>query len=327
MSIIAGVPRWPNLFIVGAPKGGTTTLWRYLDQHPDVFMSPEKEPNFFLDPTPPVRVPTEEAYLGLFAGASDETWLGEASGRYFSDPTTPGLIKARVPDARIMIALRDPVERAYSSYWHDVKFGIESRPFAEVVDEQLDDSRLPVGADPDKKHVYLGFYSQHVARFVDVFGDATRVGFLEDLHADPEGEAASIFEFLGVDPDVAQQISPGAHNVFAQPRNRVAARLMASPTGASRRPRRVSRAAAHVGREPRAATRSEAAARSPRCAHASRLRSQPTASRSSSCSADPFRGSPVWHTPGSEDCAFRYRRAERLGSPRRSRELRARCHL
>jgi hypothetical protein len=221
--------RWPNLFVVGAPKGGTTTLWRYLDEHPDVFMSPVKEPNFFLDPTPPVKVPTEDAYLRLFSGADDERWLGEASGRYFSDPTTPVLIKARVPDARIMIALRDPVERAYSSYWHDVKFGIEHRPFAEVVGEQLDDSRLPVGADPEKKHVYLGFYSQHVARFVDVFGDAVRVGFLEDLHADPAGEAASIFEFLDVAPELAQQTSPGAHNVFAQPRNRLAARLMASP--------------------------------------------------------------------------------------------------
>jgi len=229
MSIIAGVPRWPNLFVVGAPKGGTTTLWRYLDEHPDVYMSPAKEPNFFLDPTPPVRVPSEDAYLSLFASASDETWLGEASGRYFSDPTTPGLIKARVPDARIMVSLRDPVERAYSSYWHDVKFGIESRGFAEVVEEQLDDSRFPVGADPDRKHVYLGFYSQHVRRFLDVFEDATRVGFLEDLQADPAGEAAAIFEFLGVDPDVARQISPAAHNVFAQPRNRVAARLMASP--------------------------------------------------------------------------------------------------
>ena len=185
MSIIAGVPRWPNLFIVGAPKGGTTTLWRYLDQHPDVFMSPAKEPNFFLDPTPPVRVPTEEAYLGLFAGAGDETWLGEASGRYFSDPTTPGLIKARVPDARIMIALRDPVERAYSSYWHDVKFGIESRPFPRSLTSSSTTRGVPVGADPEKKHVYLGFYSQHVARFLDVFGDAVRVGFLEDLHADP----------------------------------------------------------------------------------------------------------------------------------------------
>jgi hypothetical protein len=221
--------RWPNLFIVGAPKGGTTTLWRYLDQHPDIFMSPAKEPNFFLDPTPPVKVPSEDAYLALFARAKDETWLGEASGRYFSDPTTPGLIHARVPGARIMISLRDPVERAYSSYWHDVKFGIESRPFAEVVDEQLDDAGLTVGADPEKKHVYLGFYSQHVARFLDVFGGAVRVGFLEDLDADPAGESASIFEFLGVDSDVAQHVSPGAHNVFAQPRNRLAARLMASP--------------------------------------------------------------------------------------------------
>jgi hypothetical protein len=229
VSIIGGVPRWPNLFIVGAPKGGTTTLWRYLDQHPDVYMSPEKEPNFFLDPTPPVRVPSEDAYLRLFAGARSETWLGEASGRYFSDPTTPARIREQVPGARIMIALRDPVERAYSSYWHDVKFGIERRPFAEVVDEQLEDADPPVGADPEKKHVFLGFYSQHVSRFLDVFGDAVRVGFLEDLHADPGAEATSIFAFLGVDPEVAREISPGTHNVFAQPRNRLAARLMASP--------------------------------------------------------------------------------------------------
>jgi hypothetical protein len=110
-----------------------------------------------------------------------------------------------------------------------VKFGVEGRPFADVVDEQLDDSQRPVGNDPAKKHIYLGFYSQHVARFLDVFGDAVRVGLLEDLRADPAGEAASIFEFLDVDPDVAQEISPGSHNVFAQPRNRLAARLMASP--------------------------------------------------------------------------------------------------
>jgi Sulfotransferase domain len=230
VSIIAGVaPRWPNLFIVGAPKGGTTTLWRYLDQHPDIYMSPAKEPNFFLDPVPPVKPPTERAYLELFARAAGERWLGEASGRYFSDPKTPGLIRAKVPDARIMVALRDPVERAYSSYWHDVKFGIEQRPFAEVVDEELDSTDLPVGSDPAKKHVHLGFYSQHVERFLDVFGSAVRVGFLEDLHAQPAHEAASIFEFLGVDPGVAARIAPGAHNVFAQPRNRVAARLMASP--------------------------------------------------------------------------------------------------
>jgi hypothetical protein len=221
--------RWPNLFIVGAPKGGTTTLWRYLDQHPDIYMSPAKEPNFFLDPIPPVKPPSEQAYLELFAGAGGETWLGEASGRYFSDPKTPGLIRSKVPAARIVIALRDPVERAYSSYWHDVKFGVEQRPFAEVVDRELDGSDHPVGSDPERKHVYLGFYSQHVRRFVEVFGRSVRVGFLEELHAEPAIEAASIFEFLDVDANVARQIAPGAHNVFAQPRHKVAARLMASP--------------------------------------------------------------------------------------------------
>ena len=289
-------------------------------------MSPEKEPNFFLDPTPPVQVPSEDAYLGLFAGAGDETWLGEASGRYFSDPTTPGLIKARVPDARIMIALRDPVERAYSSYWHDVKFGIESRPFAEVVDEQLDDSRLPVGADPEKKHVYLGFYSQHVARFLDVFGDAVRVGFLEDLHADPEARrrrssssSASTPTWRGRSPRRPQRL-----RAAAQPPGRAADGLT---EGARRRPRRLPRANAHVGREPRAAARPEAAARS--CAArtpAGCVRRRPRAARAAARPAR-SRGSPLLAHSGSEDCAPRERRPERPGALRRCRELRARCRL
>ena len=161
--------RWPNLFVVGAPKGGTTTLW-LTDEHPDVFMSPEKEPNFFLDLTPPVKVPTEDVYLRLAPGADDERWLGERERGTSPDTTTPGLIKARVPDARIMIALRDPVERGYSSYWHDVKFGIESRPSPKSWMNSSTNSRLPVGADPEQSTSSAS--TKHVARFLEVFGDA-----------------------------------------------------------------------------------------------------------------------------------------------------------
>ncbi len=109
MSIIAGVPRWPNLFIVGAPKGGTTTLWRYLDQHPDVFMSPEKEPNFFLDPTPPVQG-ADRGRISRPLRRRERTRRGSArrAGGTSRITTTPGLIKARVPDARIMIAPARP---------------------------------------------------------------------------------------------------------------------------------------------------------------------------------------------------------------------------
>ena len=222
-------PRWPNVFVVGAPKAGTTSLWRYLDAHPDIFMSPTKEPNFFLDPAPSARRLTEEEYLRLFSTAGDLPWAGEASGHYFAHPEVPGRIKSVIPEARILICLRDPVERAYSSYWHDVNYGAPKLPFAEVVDEQLSEgSGLPVGADPRHKHVHVSFYSQHVRRYLDVFGAAVRVGFLEDLRADPVGETSAIFTFLGVDTDFAQTISFAPDNVFAVPRNRLTATLMAS---------------------------------------------------------------------------------------------------
>ena len=83
--------RWPNLFVVGVAKGGTTSLWRYLDEHPAIYMSRVKEPNFFLAPGAPVAVRTEEAYLELFAveeqlakpelGESHDPWNTYVSDR------------------------------------------------------------------------------------------------------------------------------------------------------------------------------------------------------------------------------------------------------
>ena len=174
--------RWPNLFIVGVAKGGTTSLWRYLNSHPDIYMSPFKEPHFFMGSFPPELALTEAEYLGLFAGATHETWLGEASTRYMLDEASPELIKRTVPEARILISLRDPAERAYSDYWSYVKFGLESRPFEAVVAEELDEP--DIDADPYKLLVYPGFYATHVERYLSVFGDKVHIGFLEDLRSD-----------------------------------------------------------------------------------------------------------------------------------------------
>ena len=220
--------RWPNLFIVGAPKGGTTSLWRYLDLHPDIYMSPFKEPHFFMGSYPPDLALTEAEYLGLFTGATHETWLGEASTRYMLDEASPELIKRTVPEARILISLRDPAERAYSDYWSYVKFGLETRPFEAVVAEELDEPNAPTDADPYKLVLYPGFYATHVERYLSVFGDKVHIGFLEDLQSDAQGEVRSILEFLGADPSPADGLPPEAHNPFALPRNWAAGKLMAS---------------------------------------------------------------------------------------------------
>ena len=138
----------PNFFLVGAPKAGTTSLYHYLDQHPQIYMSPIKEPHYFsteireknCEPelrrmmardkaalreylAGPMRqkrfggiVERWEDYLGLFDDAEDQPALGEASVCYLWSRTAPQEIAGRIPRARILVMLRDPADRAFSQY-------------------------------------------------------------------------------------------------------------------------------------------------------------------------------------------------------------------
>src|SRR5688500_12756352 len=128
----------PNFFVIGAPRSGTTSMYEYLDAHPDIVMSTVKEPDFFarssLDDAHPLgdeRVASlqEDAeanavlnaelneYLKLF-GRKDQRRRGEASAVYLGHPTAAWHLHAYVPDARFVAILRDPVERAFSHYIH-----------------------------------------------------------------------------------------------------------------------------------------------------------------------------------------------------------------
>src|SRR5262249_9136446 len=114
---------WPNFFIVGAAKAGTTSLHALLRAHPEVFMSMPKEPHHFCQVEPPHELPwhfeshTDPArYLKLFRGAHGFKAIGEGSTSSMWHPEVPARIRQRVPHARILIALRDPIQRAYSHY-------------------------------------------------------------------------------------------------------------------------------------------------------------------------------------------------------------------
>lgn len=112
---------WPNFFIVGAPRCGTTSLWYYLNQSPEIFMSSKKEPWYFNSPEyvnvyPEKPIHNDKKYLSLFKGVLEEKAVGEASTTYLADPTTPERIHSVLPESRIIISIRDPVERAFSSY-------------------------------------------------------------------------------------------------------------------------------------------------------------------------------------------------------------------
>jgi hypothetical protein len=128
---------WPNFFVVGGQRAGTTSLYEYLRRIPEVYMSAVKEPYYFAPnfPSNPYirRIAARDEYLSLFRNTRGERLIGEASPLYLWDVESPVLIHKVVPDARIIMILRDPIERAFSSYLLSVQWGYETRPFLDAL--------------------------------------------------------------------------------------------------------------------------------------------------------------------------------------------------
>ncbi|NBB75270.1 MAG: sulfotransferase [Bacteroidetes bacterium] len=206
--------RLPNFLIIGAAKSGTTSLYHYLRQHPDVFMPAVKEPRFFAyaeDP-PPMKGPgdartneaagavyTLDAYRQLFAAASTETAVGEASPNYLYSATAPRLIREHIPDAQLIAILRNPVERAYSHFLHLVRSGREPlRNFEAALDAEPE--RIAAGWEWSWHYRRMGCYGEQLMRYLEhVDREQLTVHLFEDFKADPVALAQDIFHGLGVD--------------------------------------------------------------------------------------------------------------------------------
>jgi hypothetical protein len=224
--------RWPNLFLVGAAKAGTTSLYRELARHPAIYMSPMKEPHFFsqIEPSPGRKaffphVTDEDEYLALFAGATTEEVLGEASTSYLWDRQAAERIKRVVPEARILIMLRDPVDRAYSQYWNDVREGIERRSFLDALVEEQRSGPGEWGVS--SLNIDCGRYADQVERYLDRFGVRVHVLFFEDFVSHEASTIAGVHSFLGVRSPTAGA-APRRMNPASLPRNALSAALLAS---------------------------------------------------------------------------------------------------
>lgn len=213
---------WPNLFVVGAPKAGTTSLWRYLDQHPDIFMSAVKEPGFLSGSDSQAAVRDEESYLALFAGARGEKLRGEASPSYLARQEAARTIRRNIPDARIVISLREPIERTHSSYLSLVSDGVEQRTFQQAVSDDLARRRVPNRPN----YVKPSLYAVSVERYLRKFGDRVFVLFFEELTKEPARVVRELYEFLEVDPSYAERLVAKPHNQFRAPRNKAIGQLL-----------------------------------------------------------------------------------------------------
>jgi hypothetical protein len=197
---------WPNLFIAGAPRCGTSSLHAYLQAIPGVYMSRIKEPNFFSrvvikDDHPLVRpIRDQAAYLALFAAAGDAKIRGEASPNYLEDPEAPALIDRTVPGARVIASLRDPVERLFSHYLM-MRNNREMRSFSEEIERGIELSgKRSLGILAPE----TGLYAAHVERYVAAFGARFKILIFEEWMADIPRTMRDLLRFLEIDHHVPE---------------------------------------------------------------------------------------------------------------------------
>ena len=210
----------PNFIIIGAMKAATTSLYTYLKQHPEVFMTSIKEPKFFnnfnrhstseFQGKGFKKIKTLDQYLALFQRATNEIAIGEASPSYIFDKDCHSLIKEILPKAKIIAIIRQPVERAYSNFLHARRAEQEvETDFEKAFTEG--DNILQKGT---KKHFYLekGFYYIQLKRYFDVIPkEQIKIIIFEDIIRNPEDITQEVFEFLGVDSSFVPNTSKKAN--------------------------------------------------------------------------------------------------------------------
>lgn len=222
----------PNFMIIGVAKAGTTSFFRYLDQHPQVYMCPIKETNYFGyedarawkwtdEGAPPLlrnfHAKTFEEYEAFFVEVSNEIAIGEVSPQYFRCPTAAQRIRECIPDVKLVASLRNPADRAFSGFMMRTRRG---EPVKSIYDELT----------PESSHVKEGFYYRRLKRYFDIFPrDQIKIYIFEEFKQDPAKIMIDLFDFLGVNTNFVPDTSV-KYNPAGVPMSRLLNRLSFDPT-------------------------------------------------------------------------------------------------
>lgn len=220
----------PNFFILGAEKAGTTTLHTQLGKHPDVCVSEPKEPHFF-------DLRYEEGLDGYaemaFAHHDGEPVVGEATPTYLNLPYVADRIAEDVPDAKLVIVLRDPVERAYSAWWMFRVRQLEHLDFEDAIQRNLEEIEEGISFQPPKgeetwrayveairdgqslafrTYTQGGWYAQQIQAYRDRFPDHNiQIHLAEDLNDDHQDVLEDVWSFIGA-PSPYPELDPRVEN-------------------------------------------------------------------------------------------------------------------
>lgn len=239
--------KMPDFLIIGAAKSGTISLYHYLSEHPQVFMCPVNETNFFAlekaDFSRSYQGPIDrqvldrhcikdlDAYSALFAGAEGNQQLGECSPLYLYDRLAAERIRHHIPAVKLIAILRRPESRAFSNYRHFRRAGIEPlETFQEAL--KAESSRIADGWGPWPFWHYrqMGYYSEQLERYFSLFDpNQVFVGLFEDLVQNPRGLMQDIFQFLEVDADFLPDVST-RYNLGGTPRSDRVHKILTDPS-------------------------------------------------------------------------------------------------
>jgi hypothetical protein len=221
----------PDVLIIGAPKAGTTALHAALSRHPQIYASPVKEPKYYLcsdAPPPAYRGPgdahsqrewiwRQEDYAALFAAAPADALRLESTPLYLYVPTARRRIAEELPEAKLIVVVRDPIDRAYSNWMHLWVDGLE--PISDFVAAwHAEDERVAAGWAPFWHYRRLGRYGEQLADLLSrVERDRVLVLRYRQLASEPVAALNRVAGFLGIAEDRVTTVPPDNSRPFVAP--------------------------------------------------------------------------------------------------------------
>ena len=214
-----------DFFIVGAPKSGTTSLYHYLNEHPEIEMSSQKEPDYFSDKAihdqgmyyVKNRINTLEKYESLFV-EKEKVIYGEGSVSYLFYDNVAEDIKKYNPNAKIIIMLRNPIERAFSHYLMDFRLGLINDNFENIIAKKSKHKNAHLFY---QQYIEVSKYAKQIQRYLDFF-EKNNVLFIdyEDFKKNVSKTVGQVYSFLNISTEFAADTNT-KHNTFTMPRNKV----------------------------------------------------------------------------------------------------------
>ena len=214
-----------DFFIVGAPKAGTTSLYHYLNEHPQVEMSSQKEPDYFSDKAineqgmyyGKNRVNTLDKYESLFV-QKESVVYGEGSVSYLFYDNVAEDIKKYNPNAKIIIMLRNPIERAFSHYLMDYRLGLISDSFENIITKKSKHKNAHLFY---QQYIEVSKYTTQIQRYLDFF-EKDSILFIDydDFKKNVSETVDKVYNFLNISTDFAANINT-KYNAFTMPKNKI----------------------------------------------------------------------------------------------------------